>query len=154
MPVLHLVWIMPSYSSKMINRMHTKINIGNYCLHCDITLFKLKLKCLVAQLHLGLYGNFNWRNTSKQTACSNLSRTLVMEEERQKSKRLSHMAELKRKFIRCAEDKGNCKAAAIFGDDESNVRPWRKHKAAIGGVRHHERNSLDPRKDDFLKLIM
>jgi len=22
------------------------------------------------------------------------------------------------------------------------------------GVRHHERNSLDPRKDDFLKLIM
>jgi len=59
MPVLHLVWIMPSYSSKMINRMHTKINIGNYCLHCDITLFKLKLKCLVAQLHLGLYGNFN-----------------------------------------------------------------------------------------------
>ena len=29
MPVLHLVWIMPSYSRKMINRMHTKINIGN-----------------------------------------------------------------------------------------------------------------------------
>jgi len=56
MPVLYLVRIMPSYSRKTINRMHTKINIGNYWLHCDITLFKLKLKCLVAQLHLGLYG--------------------------------------------------------------------------------------------------
>jgi len=27
MPVLHLVWIMPSYRGKTINRMHTKINI-------------------------------------------------------------------------------------------------------------------------------
>ena len=41
--------------------------------------------------------------------------------------------------------------AAIFGVDESNVRLWRKHKAAISD---HERNSLDPRKDDFLKLMM
>ena len=54
MPVLHLVWIMPSYSRKTINRMHTKINIGNFWLHCDVMLFMLKLKCLVAQLHLGL----------------------------------------------------------------------------------------------------
>jgi len=56
MPDLHLIRIMPSYSRKMINRMHTKINIGtgNYWLHCDITLFMLKLKCLIAQLHLGL----------------------------------------------------------------------------------------------------
>ena len=56
MPVLHLVRIMPSYSRKTINRMHTKINTvvtGNYWLHCD-TLFMLKLKRLVAQLHLGL----------------------------------------------------------------------------------------------------
>jgi len=59
MPVLHLVLITPSYSRKTINRMHTKINIGNYWLRCDVTLFMLKLKCLVAQLHLGLYGNFN-----------------------------------------------------------------------------------------------
>jgi len=49
MTVLHLVQIMPSYS-----RMHTEINIGNYWLHCDVTLFMMKLKCLVAQLHLGL----------------------------------------------------------------------------------------------------
>ena len=125
MPVLHLVRIMPSYSRKTINRMHTKINIGNYWLHCDVTLFMLKLKCLVAQLHLGLCGNFNWRNAGKQTACSNLSCTLVLEEGCQKFKRLSYTANFEREIIRCAEDKGNRKAAAIFGVDESNVRLWR-----------------------------
>jgi hypothetical protein len=111
----------------------------------------LKLKCLVAQLHLGLYGNFNWRSTVKQTACSNLSCTLVMEEGRQKSRRLSFMSKFKREFNRCAEDKGDRKATAIFGVDESNVRLWRKHKAVC--VKCHKRNSLDPRKDDFLKLM-
>ena len=58
MPVLHLVRIMPSYNRKTKNRMHTKINIlvvtGNYWLHCDVTLFMLKLKRLVPQLHLEL----------------------------------------------------------------------------------------------------
>jgi len=54
MPVLNLVRIMPFYSRKTINRIHTKINIGHYWLHCDVMLFMLKLKCLVAQLHLGL----------------------------------------------------------------------------------------------------
>ena len=58
MPVLHLVLIMPSYSRKTIDRIHTKINIpvvtGNYWLHCDVTLFKLKLKRLVAQRRWGL----------------------------------------------------------------------------------------------------
>jgi hypothetical protein len=43
-----------------------------------------------------------------------------MEEGHQKSKRLSYMAKFKREVIRCAE-KGNCKATAIFGVDESNV---------------------------------
>jgi hypothetical protein len=57
MPILHLVRIMPSYSRKTINRMHTKINTGSYRyygLHCDVTLFMLKLNRLVAQLRLGL----------------------------------------------------------------------------------------------------
>jgi len=94
--------------------MHTKINIGNYWLHCDVILFMLKLKCLIAQLRLGLYGNFNWRNTGKQTACSNLSCTLVIEERRQKSKRLSYTAKLKCEVIWCAKDKGKCKVTAIF----------------------------------------
>jgi hypothetical protein len=43
-----------------------------------------------------------------------------MEEGCQKSKRLSHTANFKREIIRCAE-KGNPKAAAIFGVYESNV---------------------------------
>jgi len=54
-----------------------------------------------------------------------------MEEGHQKSKRLSYIAKFKREVIWCAEDKGNSKTAAIFGVDESNVRLWRKHKAAI-----------------------
>jgi len=48
---------MPSYSRETINRMHTKINTGSYryyVLHCDVTLFMLKMKRLVAQLHLDL----------------------------------------------------------------------------------------------------
>jgi len=75
-----------------------------------------------------------------------------MEEGRQESKRLSYTAKFKREVIRCAEEKGNCKAAAIFGVDESNIRLWWKQRSA--GVMHHEQNSLDPRKDDFLKLMM
>jgi DNA topoisomerase VI subunit A len=55
-----------------------------------------------------------------------------MEEGRQKTKRLSHMAKFKREVIRCTE-KGNRKAAEIFGVDESNIQLWRKHKAAISG---------------------
>jgi len=56
-----------------------------------------------------------------------------MEEGHQKSKRLSYTAKFKREFIRCTEEKGNRKAAAVFGVDESNVRLWRKHKTAISG---------------------
>jgi hypothetical protein len=40
-----------------------------------------------------------------------------MEEGRQKSKRLSYMTRFKYEVIRRAEEKGNCKAAAIFGAD-------------------------------------
>jgi hypothetical protein len=44
-----------------------------------------------------------------------------MEEGRQKSKRRSYTAKVKREVIWCAEEKGNRKAAAIFGVDESNI---------------------------------
>jgi hypothetical protein len=47
-------------------------------------------------------------------AYSNLSCTVVIKEGRQKSKRLSYTAKFKREIIRCAKEKGNCKAAAIF----------------------------------------
>jgi hypothetical protein len=40
-----------------------------------------------------------------------------MEEGRQKSKRLSYMVKFKCEVIRYAGDKGNHKAAAIFGAD-------------------------------------
>ena len=46
---------------------------------------------------------------------------------------LLYMAKFKHEVIRCAEDKGNGRASAIFGVDESNVKLWRKHKAAISG---------------------
>jgi hypothetical protein len=57
--------------------------------------------------------------------------TVAMEEGHQKSKRLSDTAKFKREVIRCAEEKGNRKAAAIFGVNECNVKLWRKHDAAI-----------------------
>jgi hypothetical protein len=41
------------------------------------------------------------------------------------------MAKFKREVIRCTKEKGNRKAAAIFGVNESNVQPWQKHNAAI-----------------------
>jgi hypothetical protein len=43
-----------------------------------------------------------------------------MEEGCQKSKRLPYTAKFKREVVQCAE-KGNHRAAAIFGVDESNV---------------------------------
>jgi hypothetical protein len=46
-----------------------------------------------------------------------------MEEGHHKSKRLSHTIKFKREVIRCTE-KGNRKAAAIFGVVESNVQLW------------------------------
>jgi hypothetical protein len=49
-----------------------------------------------------------------------------MEVGRQKS----YTGKFKREVIRCAEEKGNRKAAAIFGVDESKVRLWRKYNAA------------------------
>jgi transposase-like protein len=56
-----------------------------------------------------------------------------MEEGRQKSIRLSYTAKFKCEVIRFAEEKGNRKAAAIFGVDESNIRLWQEHKAVTSG---------------------
>ena len=72
-----------------------------------------------------------------------------MEEGCQKSKRLSYTAKLKREVIRYAEDKGNCKAAANFGVDESNIRLWRKHKAAISGCEASRKKFTEPKKGRF-----
>jgi hypothetical protein len=74
-----------------------------------------------------------------------------MEEGRQKSKRLSYTAKFKREVIQCAE-KGNRKAAAIFGVDESNVRLWQKHKAAISGCEVSRRKFTGPKKGQFPEI--
>jgi len=72
-----------------------------------------------------------------------------MEEGRQKSKRLTYTAKFKREVIRCAQDKGNRKAAAIFGVDESNVRLWRKHKASISECEASRKKFTGPKKGRF-----
>jgi hypothetical protein len=77
-----------------------------------------------------------------------------MEEGCQKSKRLSYMTKYKREVIQCSEEKGNRKAAAVFGVDESNVQLWQKHKAAISGCEASRRKFTGPKKDNFLKLMM
>jgi len=69
-----------------------------------------------------------------------------MEEGCQKSKILSYTQKFKREVIRCAEEKGNRKAAATFGVDESNVQLWRKHKTAISGCEASRRKFTGPKK--------
>jgi len=72
-----------------------------------------------------------------------------MEEGCQKSKRLSYTAKFKYEVIRCAEDKGNRKAIAISGVDESNVRLWQKHKAEISGCEVSRKKFTGPKKGRF-----
>jgi len=62
------------------------------------------------------------------------------------------MAKFKREVIRCTEDKGNRKAAAIFGVDESNVRLWRKHKAVISGCEAPRKKFTGPKKGRFPEI--
>jgi hypothetical protein len=54
-----------------------------------------------------------------------------MEEGCHKSKRLSYMTKFKCEVVRCTEEKGDLKASAVFGVDESNIQLWWKHKAVI-----------------------
>jgi len=75
-----------------------------------------------------------------------------MEEGCQRSKRLSYTAKFKREVIWCAQEKGNRKAAAIFGVDESNVRLWQKHKTAISGCEASRRKFTGPKKGHFPEI--
>jgi hypothetical protein len=83
-----------------------------------------------------------------------MSCTVVTDKGCQKSKRLSYTAKFKREVVRCTEEKGNHRAASIFGIDGNGSRLWRKLKAVISECGANKRNSLDPREDDFLKLMM
>jgi transposase-like protein len=68
-----------------------------------------------------------------------------MEEGRQKSERLSYTAKFKREVIRFAEEKGNSKAATIFGVNESNVRMWQKHNVVISRCEASQRKFTGPK---------
>jgi len=85
-------------------------------------------------------------------AYSNLSCTVVMEEGHQKSKRLSYMAKFKREVIRCAEEKGNHKAAAIFGVHESNAPLWQKHKTVLSRCEASRRKFTAPKNGRFPEI--
>jgi hypothetical protein len=86
-------------------------------------------------------------------AYSNLSCTIVMEEGRQKSKRLSQQrsnvklfgAQRRRETANPLQFLELMKAKFDGGGNTAQ---------RSAGVRCHEGNSLDPRKDDFLKLMM
>jgi hypothetical protein len=71
-------------------------------------------------------------------ACAKLSCTVVTEEGRLNSKRLSYRAKFKPEVIWCAEENGNRKAAAIFGVDEGNVRVWRKHGSGTASLMNNK----------------
>jgi hypothetical protein len=75
-----------------------------------------------------------------------------MEEGLQKYKRLSYTAKLKHEVIRCAEEKGNRKASAIFGVDKSNVQLWWKHNAAISRCEASRRKFTAPKKGRFPEI--
>jgi hypothetical protein len=81
-------------------------------------------------------------------ACSNMACTVVMEEGCQKSKRLSYTAKFKRDVVRCTEI-GNCKAAAIFWTDDSNVQLWWKHKAVISECEVSQQKFTGPKKEQY-----
>ena len=48
--------------------------------------------------------------------------------------------------------KGNRKGAAIFGVDESNIRLWRKHNAAISGCEASRMKFTGPKKGRFPEI--
>jgi hypothetical protein len=80
--------------------------------------------------------------------------TIVMEEGRQKSKRPSYTAKFKRVLIRCTEEKWNAKLLQFLELINATFDCGGNATQRSAGVRRHEGNSVDPRKDNFLKLMM
>jgi hypothetical protein len=50
------------------------------------------------------------------------------------------------------QEKGNRKATAIFGTDESNIRLWQKHNAAISGCEASRRKFTGPKEGRFSEI--
>jgi hypothetical protein len=55
-------------------------------------------------------------------------------------------AKLKHEIVQCTEENGICKAAAISGIDERNVRLWQKHKAVISECVVSQNKFIGPKK--------
>jgi hypothetical protein len=72
-----------------------------------------------------------------------------MEEGCTEIKRLSYLAKFKCEVVLCIEEKGNCKATAISGVDENNVRLWRKHKAVISKCEVSQKKFTGSKKGQF-----
>jgi hypothetical protein len=64
------------------------------------------------------------------------------------------MAKFKCEVMRCAEKKLNRKATAVFGLMKATFDCGGNTRQHAAGVKCHEGNSVDSRKDDFLKLMM
>jgi hypothetical protein len=67
---------------------------------------------------------------------------------------LSYTAQFRHEVVGCLEEKGNRKAAAVSGVDENGVRLRWKLKAVIIECEASRKKIRDPRKGDFLKLMM
>jgi hypothetical protein len=76
--------------------------------------------------------------------------------EHQKSKRLSYMAKFKSEAVQYVEEKQNQKKIPHYFLEliKATSDCSRNTRQSLVSVRHHDRYSLDPRKDDFLKLMM
>ena len=77
-----------------------------------------------------------------------------MEEGCQKSKRLSYTPKFNMKLFGAQSIRETAKPLQFFELMKATFDCDGNTRQRSAGVRHHERNSLDTRKDDFLKLMM
>jgi hypothetical protein len=85
---------------------------------------------------------------------SNLSCTVVVEEGRQKSKRLSYTVKFKRLLFGAQRRRETTKPLQFLELMKATFDCGGNKRQRSAGVRGHEGNSLGPRKDNFLKLVM
>jgi hypothetical protein len=79
---------------------------------------------------------------------------VVMEQGRQKSKRLSHTAKLNVQLFGAQRRRETAKPLQFLELMKATFDCGGNTRQRSVGVMRHEGNSLDPTKDDFLKLMM
>jgi hypothetical protein len=70
----------------------------------------------------------------------------------QKSKRLSYTVKFKHEVVWCTEEKGNHKAAVIFGVDGINIQLWWKHMAVISKCEASQKKFTGPKKGQVIEI--